>query len=85
MEKKLMKIKSQNQEIEVELLDIFTMGVKQYILYTKNEDMPNDNKVLYVSILKLEGDTKVIEEIVDDQEYQQVLAYLGQLLSEANV
>lgn len=59
----------------VEVLDIF--GVtnypdKEYILYTRNNEVDNDNIEAFVSILKQENDNYYLLNIEDEEEWKQV-------------
>lgn len=59
----------------VEVLDIF--GVtnypdKEYILYTRNNEIDNDNIEAFVSILKQENDNYYLLNIEDEEEWKQV-------------
>lgn len=60
---------------EVEVLDIFSVvghEDKDYILYTKNKEVDNDNIEVFVSILEQEGDNFNLINIENEQEWEDV-------------
>ena len=60
---------------DVEVLDIFSVNgydSKEYILYTKNKEIDNDNIEVFVSILKQQGDNFSLENIEDEKEWNDV-------------
>lgn len=63
------------KESEVEVLDIFTVEGyedKDYILYTENKEIDENNIEVFVSILKQDGDTFTLEAINDEKEWEEV-------------
>ena len=66
---------SEGNEFEVEVLDIFTVKGyedKEYILYTQNVEVDEDNIEVFVSILNREGDHFVLDSIEDAEEWELV-------------
>lgn len=65
-----------NQEIEVEVLDIFNVSgyeEKDYIMYTLGEKVDEENEKVYISILTDKGNNSFeLTSITDEQEWQQV-------------
>ena len=72
MEKDIINVIDENgNNIEIEVLDIFSIKEypnKEYIMYTKNE-VEGDYVKTYISILKENDDEAVLDEIVDDEEF----------------
>ena len=72
MEKDIINVIDENDNnIEIEVLDIFSIKEypnKEYIMYTKNE-VEGDYVKTYISILKENDDEAVLDEIVDDEEF----------------
>ena len=59
----------------VEVLDIFNVSNypdKEYILYTRNNEVDNDNIEAFVSILKQENDNYYLLNIEDEEEWKAV-------------
>ena len=62
-------------EREVEVIDIFTVAGyedKEYILYTMNKEIDNNNIEVYVSILRKENGVFNLDNIDDEQEWEEV-------------
>ena len=60
---------------EVEVLNIFNVNGydnKEYILYTKNKEIDNDNIEVFISILRQQGDNFSLENIEDEKEWDDV-------------
>lgn len=59
---------------EVEVLDIFEVEGydHEYIMYTRNEEVDEDNIETYVSILQSENDNYSLVNIEDDKEWEDV-------------
>ena len=59
---------------EVEVLDIFEVDGydHEYIMYTRNEEVDEDNIETYVSILQSENDNYSLVNIEDDKEWEDV-------------
>lgn len=69
---------------EVEVLDIFNVEGfdKDYIMYTRNEEVDDENIKTYVSILKEEDDNYILLNIEDDYEWsvvQQAIQEAGEI------
>ena len=68
-------IDSEGKEIEVEVLDIFTVEGyedKEYILYTQNKEVDEDNVEVFVSIINNVGDHFILDTITDEIEWKHV-------------
>lgn len=64
-----------NNVFDVEVLDIFNVSGyegKDYILYTMNEEVDQDNVKVYVSILEQNGDGYILKEITNENELKDV-------------
>ena len=62
-------------EKEVEVIDIFNVtdyDDKEYILYTENKKLDNNNVEVYVSILRKENGIFNLDDIVDAEEWDTV-------------
>ena len=69
---------------EVEVLDIFNVEGydKDYIMYTRNEEVDDNNIKTYVSILMEENDNYTLMNIDDDEEWnivQQAIMEEGEI------
>ena len=73
---------------EVEVLDIFQLeeyGDKEYILYTKNKEVDENNIEVFVSILEEKDEhfeLKLIEDKEELDKVKQVVAELGEEVDE---
>ena len=65
---------------EVEVLDIFEVDGydHEYILYTRNEEVDENNIEAFVSILKNDNDNYSLVNIEDDQEWEVVRSALAE-------
>ncbi len=62
-------------EIEVEVLDIFRLTdnqEKEYIMYTQNKEVDENNIEVFVSILKQDGNNFQLLNIEDEEEWKKV-------------
>lgn len=63
------------KEFEVEVIDIFNVDGyddKDYILYTRNREIDENNIEVFVSIIKKDGEHYSLENIEDDTEWETV-------------
>ena len=63
------------KQTEVEVIDIFQIAGyenKDYILYTQNVDVDDDNIKAYISILEEQDGNYTLKGIEDDQEFTAV-------------
>lgn len=75
VDNKISVIDQDNNKYEVEVLDIFgVVGYedKEYILYTQNEEVDDDNIKVYVSILEETMDGYKLTKIEDEKEFEAV-------------
>ena len=74
METKIKVVTSNNQVLEIEVLDIFQVSGydRDYIMYSLGEEVDNDNEQVYISILKNDHDSYSLEDISDDKEWEDV-------------
>jgi enolase len=88
MEDKVMIVieNSDGSRLEVELITYLYSkdGFHKYVVYSKGEKSgPEEDEIIYVSKLIQEGDTLVIEEILDDNEWAEVQKLLKEIANAA--
>lgn len=81
MENKINVMDEQGNYHEVEVLDIFGIegSDKEYILYTNNREVDQENVEAYVSILKEENDNYLLLNIEDENEWQAVQEAINEM------
>ena len=89
MDNKINVFDENGQMHEVEVLDIFgvTGYDKEYILYTNNREVDQDNIEVFVSILKEEEEGFILQGIEDEQEWaavQQAMQEMDELDEDHN-
>lgn len=75
-------VDDQGKEVEVEVLDIFTVAGydnKDYIMYTMNKEIDENNIEVLVSILKKEGNVYNLETITDEKEWEEVQKAINEM------
>lgn len=74
METKIKVVTSNNQVLEIEVLDIFQVSGydHDYIMYSLGEEVDDENEQVYISILKNDHDSYSLEDISDDKEWEDV-------------
>lgn len=74
MDKKIKVVTSNNQVLEIEVLDIFQVSGynHDYIMYSLGEEVDDENEQVYISILKNDHDSYSLEDISDDKEWEDV-------------
>ena len=73
MDNKIVVFDSDWKELEVEVLDIFGVKAypsKEYILYTMNKEVDQDNIECYISLLVKDGDKYTLDSIDDPRELE---------------
>ena len=81
MDNKINVFDEQGNAHEVEVLDVFN-GIgydKDYILYTNNKEVDNDNIEAFVSILKEENGNYLLLNIEDDNEWNAVQLAINEM------
>ena len=70
-----------NKEEEVEIVTYLNSkdSMNQYLVYTKGENQPNGDVIIYISKIKEEDDATKLEEIVDDNEWKDVQKLLKEI------
>lgn len=74
-----------NDDNSVESVDLVTYlfstdGQRQYIVYSKNEVQGNDEDyVIYISKVIIDGEKLKLEEIVEDSEWREVQSLLKRI------
>lgn len=66
---------------QVEVLDIFNVNGydKDYILYTRNKEIDDNNIEVFVSILENNGDSYSLLNIEDDKEWEDVQKAMNEM------
>lgn len=75
MNNKIIATTPDNEQLEIEVLDIFSVvgyEGKDYILYTLGEEIDQDHERAYVSILEEKDNGYSLTEINDSKEWQEV-------------
>ncbi len=65
----------EGNEVEVEVLDIFSVTGyedKEYIMYTMNKKLDDNNVEVLISVLEKVGDQYNLETITDEAEWEEV-------------
>lgn len=78
---KLIIVDKDNKEEEVEIVTYLNSkdSMNQYLVYTKGENQPNGDVIIYISKIKEEDDATKLEEIVDDNEWKDVQKLLKEI------
>ena len=81
MDNKINVFDEQGNAHEVEVLDVFNVEGydKDYILYTNNKEVDNDNIEAFVSILKEENGNYLLLNIEDDNEWNTVQLAINEM------
>lgn len=82
MDNMIKVVDADGNEDTVEVLDIFEVegyDDKEYILYTKNKEVENDNIEVFVSILKQENEEFKLLQIEDEKEWETVERALNEM------
>ena len=78
---KVIIVNKDNTEEEVEIVTYLNSkdSMNQYLVYTKGENQPNGDVIIYISKIKEEDDATKLEEIVDDNEWKDVQKLLKEI------
>ena len=78
---KVIIVNKDNKEEEVEIVTYLNSkdSMNQYLVYTKVENQPNGDVIIYISKIKEEDDATKLEEIVDDNEWKDVQKLLKEI------
>ncbi len=78
---KVIIVNKDNKEEEVEIVTYLNSkdSMNQYLVYTKGENQPNGDVIIYISKIKEEDDATKLEEIVDDNEWKDVQKLLKEI------
>lgn len=77
----------EGNQIEVEVLDIFGVAGyedKEYIMYTQNKEVDEDNIKVFISILHKENDQYQLLGIADEQEWATVQKAINEMDEDEN-
>ena len=68
-------------ETEVEVVTYLNSkdNMNQYMVYTKGENQPNGDVIIYISKIREDEDKMILEEIVDDDEWKEVQKLLKEI------
>ena len=84
MEKEMIKVvDTDGIELDVELISILEDKEEsnKYLVYTKGETQKNGNLILYISKVAAKGDSCVLENIDDDDEWGNVKRIMSEIVS----
>ena len=78
---KVIIVNKDNKEEEVEIVTYLNSkdSMNQYLVYTKGENQPNGDVIIYISKIIEEDDATKLEEIVDDNEWKDVQKLLKEI------
>ena len=78
---KVIIVNKDNKEEEVEIVTYLNSkdSMNQYLVYTKGENQPNGDVIIYISKIKEDDDATKLEEIVDDNEWKDVQKLLKEI------
>ncbi len=78
---KVIIVDKNNTEEEVEIVTYLNSkdSMNQYLVYTKGENQPNGDVIIYISKMKEEENSVKLEEIVDDSEWKEVQKLLKEI------
>lgn len=80
-------IAENNEQVKIEVLDIFSVvgyENKDYILYTQNQEVDNDNIKAYISILENKDGNYSLTAITDDKEWIEAQKAVQEMEDEVN-
>lgn len=84
MEKEMIKVvDTDGIELDVELISILEDKEEsnKYLVYSKGETQKNGNLILYISKVAINGDSYVLENIADDDEWGNVKRIMSEIVS----
>lgn len=84
MEKEMIRVvDTDNVELEVELISILEDKEEnnKYLVYTKGETQKNGNLILYISKVVIDGNSYVLDNIDDDNEWGNVKRIMSEIVS----
>lgn len=78
---KIIIVNQDETEMEAEIVTFLNSkdNMNQYLVYTKGENQPNGDVIIYISKIKEEDDITKLEEIVDDEEWKDVQKLLKEI------
>lgn len=81
MERQMIRIiDPDDTELDVELISIVENKKNKYLVYTKGEKQKSGNMILYISKLKIKGDKYILENIYEDNEWEELKSLLSNLI-----
>lgn len=78
---KIIIVNQDETEMEAEVVTYLNSkdSMNQYLVYTKGENQPNGDVIIYISKMKEEDGITKLEEIVDDNEWKDVQKLLKEI------
>ena len=78
---KVIIVEQDGNETEVEVVTYLNSkdNMNQYLVYSKGENQPNGDVIIYISRIREEDGTTKLEEIVDDNEWKDVQNLLKEI------
>ena len=78
---KVIIVEQDGNEIEVEVVTYLNSkdNMNQYLVYSKGENQPNGDVIIYISKIREEDDIIKLDEIVDDEEWKDVQSLLKEI------
>lgn len=78
---KIIIVNQDETEMEAEIVTFLNSkdNMNQYLVYTKGENQPNGDVIIYISKIKEEDDITKLEEIIDDEEWKDVQKLLKEI------
>jgi len=81
MERQMIRIiDPDDTELDVELISILENNNKKYLVYSKGEKQKSGNMILYISRLRVKGDKYILENIYEDNEWDELKSLLSSLI-----
>ncbi len=81
MERQMIRIiDPDDTELDVELISILENKNKKYLVYSKGEKQKSGNMILYISRLRIKSDKYILENIYDDNEWEELKSLLSSLI-----
>ena len=81
MERQMIRIIDPDEtELDVELISILENKNRKYLVYTKGEKQKSGNMILYVSRLRVKSGKYILENIYEDNEWEELKSLLSDLI-----
>lgn len=81
MERQMIRIiDPDDTELDVELISILENNNRKYLVYSKGEKQKSGNMILYISKLRVKSDKYILENIYEDNEWDELKSLLSSLI-----